>query len=405
MPVYRCSQLLTPAGFVTGAVAIRDGVIVATGLLRDVLRSCGETEWRDLGDAILMPGLVNAHLHLELSYMGEDRPPGGDFAGWIEGLLERRAVEDPGSARRAAERACDSLIARGTVAAGDICNDTWVASVWNDRNVRGVLFHELLWIEEQGSEQRLETARDHLASRPAPDGWRWSVVPHTPYTTSLALMRLLAEYAAREVVPLSVHVAESPAEVEFLTTGSGLFRELFERRGFVGPGFEAPGCRPFERVEAAGIPGPGALLVHAVHLNEGEIERLGRSGASVVTCPRSNAYLDIGIAPVEALLDAGANLALGTDSLASNFDLDLFAEMAALRDTHPGLAPEAIVRAATLGGAMALGVADSCGTIEPGKSAWLTVVPFSGGDDPLEFLCSTPDTVFPLGDAPYETQR
>ncbi|NIM01456.1 MAG: amidohydrolase family protein [Acidobacteria bacterium] len=404
MPVYRCSQLLAPAGAGPGAVALRDDRVVAVGPLREVLLDSGETEWRDLGDAIVLPGLVNAHTHLELSYMGQDPPPGGDFATWIEGLVERRANEDPQTARRAAEQARDAMAARGTVAAGDVCNDTWIAEVWDDGSFEGVLFHELLSIDDRESAQRFKTAREHLDARPAPEGWRWSIVPHTPYTVSLSLMRVLAAHARRAGLPFSVHLAESPAEVEFLATGGGLFRDLFERRGFVTPGFEPAGCRPLERVESAGIPGPNALLVHAVQLTGDEIERLGRSGATVVTCPRSNHYLDVGIAPVPALLDAGANLALGTDSLASNPDLDLFAEMAALRDTHPGLDPAKIVTAATLGGATALGLTETLGTIEPGKSARLTVVPFAATGDPLEFLCSNPQQVFPLDDAPYETR-
>jgi cytosine/adenosine deaminase-related metal-dependent hydrolase len=141
------------------------------------------------------------------------------------------------------------------------------------------------------------------------------------------------------------------------------------------------------------------LVVHAVDLDEAEIERLGRSGATVVTCPRSNAYLGVGTAPVPALVAAGATLALGTDSLASAPDLDMFAEMAALRATHPEIPAADIVRAATQGGADALGLADSLGSIEPGKRDLLTVVPFTGGGDPYEFLCGIPEQVFPLSAA------
>jgi cytosine/adenosine deaminase-related metal-dependent hydrolase len=122
----------------------------------------------------------------------------------------------------------------------------------------------------------------------------------------------------------------------------------------------------------------------------------------VVTCPRSNAYLGVGATAVPALLDAGAGLALGTDSLATTPDLDMFAEMAALAKAYPELAPSIIVHAATLGGAAALGIEDTLGTIEPGKRGQLVAVPFRGGGDPLEYLCCCPETVFPLADAPYE---
>ena len=403
MRVYRCSHLITPKGIGPGAVAIRDSVIAAAGPTGEVLLDTEGAEVRDLGAAIVMPGLVNAHTHLELSYMGADPPPGGDYVAWLEGLLERRAEEDPEVARVAAEQACDHLVERGTVAVGDICNDTWIADVWRDRPVRGVLFHELLQLDEDAATERFETAREHMTARPAPQGWRWSAVPHAPHTTSLSLMRTLADHAGRSRVPLSIHLAESVGETELLGGGNGPFRGFFEQRGFLGAGFRAPRCTPFERVEAAGIPGPNALLVHCIRLTIDEIERLARSKATVVTCPRSNAYLGVGDAPIAALLDAGAQLALGTDSLASAPDLDLFAEMSALRDTHPDLEPRTIVRAATLGGARALGLADSLGTIEPGKSAQLVVVPFERGGDPLDHLCSCPATVYPLAAAPYET--
>ena len=405
MPVYRCSHLLTPAGITAGAVAVRDGAITAAGPLRDVLRDCGDAELRDLGDAIVMPGVVNAHTHLELSSIGSDRPPGGDYLDWLKRLIERRAVEDGGAARRAAEQSCDALIARGTVAVGDICNDTWIAEVWKGRPVCGVLFHELLGLDGEGSEQRFEAARQRIAACPAPLGWRWSVAPHAPHTTSLDLMRALAGYAKRERVPFSIHLAESAGETALLASGGGPFREFFEQRGFLGASFEAPRCTPLERIEAAGIPGPGTLVVHAVRLSGDEIERLGQSGATVVTCPRSNAYLGVGVAPVPALLNAGAKLALGTDSLATTPDLDLFAEMAALGSAHPGLHPSVVVRAATQGGADALGLGGHLGTIEPGKSSRLTVVPFGGDGDPFEYLCTCPETVFPLADAPYEAHR
>lgn len=405
MRVYLCSHLLTPRGVGPGAVATRDGAIVAAGSTRDVLRDCGDNELRNLGDAIVMPGLVNAHTHLELSYMGSDRPPGGDFLDWLKGLLDLRAAKEPGAALCAAERARDALIARGTVAAGDICNDTWIVDVWKEQPVCGVLFQELLGLDDEGSEQSFEAARQRIAACPAPAGWRWSAVPHAPHTTSLTLMRALAEYARAERVPLSIHLAESAAETAFLAHGGGPFREFFERQGFLGDAFEVPRCTPLERIEAAGIPGPDTLVVHAVRLNSDEIERLGQSGSTVVTCPRSNAYLGVGVAPVPALLDAGVKLALGTDSLASAPDLDLFAEMSALRDAHPGLDPAVIVRAATQGGASALGLANSFGTIEPGKSSRLTVVPFGAGGDPFEYLCACPETVFPLADAPYDARQ
>jgi len=402
VPVYVCSHLLTPQGIGAGAVAFRDGMIAAVGSPREVLRECGDADVRDLGNAILMPGLVNAHTHLELSSMGRDRPPGGDYLTWLEKLLERRTNEDAGVARCAAEEARDALVARGTVAVGDICNDTWIADVWHDAPLGGALFHELLGLDDEGADDLFEAAQQRVDMRPAPNGWRWSLAPHAPHTTSPGLLRRLARHAANQRLPISIHLAESAGETALLADGGGEFREFFERRGFLGRGYKAARCTPFERVEAAGLLGPRLLAVHSIRLSAAEIQQIGESGATVVTCPRSNAYLGVGKAPIPALLDAGAGLALGTDSLASTTDLDVFAEMAAMARLYPQLAPAVIVRAATLGGAAALGLEAELGTISPGKLARLAVVPFSGGGDPLEYLCSCPQHVFPVDDAPYE---
>ena len=402
MRVYRCSHLRTPEGYVDGAVAVRRGVIVCAGAHREVRRECAGQPLLDLGRAIVLPGLVNAHTHLELSWMGHDKPAGGDYLTWLRGLLERRTEEVFATVRAAADAAAESMLARGTVAAGDVCNDNWIADVWDGKPARGVLFHEILGLDR--AQWRIAEGRRRIEARPAPPGWRWSLVPHAPHTTSFELLRGLADAMRAAGVCCSIHVAESAGEAALLEHGKGALREFFETRGFLEPDAAPAGCRPLERVAAAGLLTPDTLVVHAVHLNPGEIERLGASGATVVTCPRSNAYLGVGTAPVPELVAAGAGLALGTDSLASAPDLDLFAEMTALRRIHPTLAPSVIVRAATRGGADALGLGAELGSIETGKSGLLTVVPFDGHGDPDEFLCSLPERVYPLARAPHEVR-
>jgi cytosine/adenosine deaminase-related metal-dependent hydrolase len=130
--------------------------------------------------------------------------------------------------------------------------------------------------------------------------------------------------------------------------------------------------------------------VHAVHLDREELRLAAEAGATIVLCPRSNATLGVGRAPVPRFLEAGLRLALGTDSLASNEDLDLFAEMAALRRDHPGLDPGLVIRAATLGGAEALGLERRLGSLAPGRRAALVAVRLEPGDDPLEAVTTGP---------------
>ncbi len=395
-----------------GAVAVDGERIVSVGPRTAVLAEAGaEAELCDLGHAALLPGLINAHCHVELSWMGQDPPPGGDYMAWLRGLLERRAVEEPQGARRAAEQAIDAMVDRGTVALGDVSNGTWAAPMLARSALHGVAFHEIYGIDAADAERRIAEAIEHLETLAAdPDlvaaGDRWRVVltPHAPHTTSDLLLRALAGRAAAAREPLSVHVAESQAEVAFLRDGSGPFSELHRERGLGDDHWHPAGLTPVEHLDRAGVLTPNSLAVHCVHLVHRDHTKLQSRRVSVVTCPRSNEGLGVGKAPIPELLAEGIPVALGTDSLASVPDLDLFAEMAALRRVHPRLAPAAVLRMATLNGATALGLADRLGSIEPGKLARLVVVPLDpDDDDPLAAICSKPDDVYPLERAPYGT--
>jgi cytosine/adenosine deaminase-related metal-dependent hydrolase len=393
-----------------GAVAVDGETIVSVGPRAAVLAEAGNgAELCDLGQAALLPGLINAHCHVELSWMGQDPPPGGDYMAWLRGLLERRAAEDPQVARPAAERAIDTMVDRGTVALGDVSNGTWAAPMLARSELQGVAFHEIYGIHAGDAERRIGEAierREMLAADPdvlaAGDRWRVVLTPHAPHTTSEPLLRALAGRAAAAREPLSVHVAESEAEVAFLRDGSGPFPEFHRERGPGDPKWQPSGLTPVEHLDRAGALTSNSLAVHCVHLVHRDHTKLQSRGVSVVTCPRSNERLCVGKAPIPELLAEGIPVALGTDSLASAPDLDLLAEMAALRRLHPRLTPPAVLRMATLNGAAALGLADRLGSIEPGKLARLIVIPLDpDDDDPLGSVCNEPGEVYPLERAPY----
>ena len=178
-------------------------------------------------------------------------------------------------------------------------------------------------------------------------------------------------------------------------------RDLLEERGQLEDGWQPPGRTPIGHLHHLGVLSERCLAVHCIHLDSQDHSLLQSTRATVVTCPRSNRRLGAGVAPVPELLREGIPIALGTDSLASSPDLDLLAEIAALRSDHPGLAPAAALRMATLNGARALGLDGELGSIEAGKRASLVAVALaSPGDDPLETVCSSPRDVFPL--APSE---
>jgi cytosine/adenosine deaminase-related metal-dependent hydrolase len=394
-----------------GAVAVDGERIVAVGPRSEVLAGAGkDAEVRELGSAALLPGLVNAHCHVELSWMKEDPPPGGDVLAWVRGLLERQAAEDGDAARQAAESAIEYMASRGTVALGDVANRTWVVPLLARSELQGVLFHEIYGPRAADAERLIGEAIEQLeilAKDPdlsaAADRWRVVLTPHAPHTTSEPLLRALAGRSAAANEPLTIHVAESEAEETLLQGGSGPFRELFRERGMWDDDWQAPGHTPVAQLDRLGVLTPRSLAVHCVRLSQRDHSKLQARGVHVVTCPRSNERLGVGEAPIPALLGSGIPVALGTDSLASAPDLDLLSEMAALRRVHPQLAPAAVLRMATLNGAAALGVADRLGSIEPGKLARLIVIPLEADDDdPLATVCSVPADVYPLDRAPID---
>jgi cytosine/adenosine deaminase-related metal-dependent hydrolase len=198
-------------------------------------------------------------------------------------------------------------------------------------------------------------------------------------------------------------VAESSDEVSLLGDGSGRLADLFRERGFAGDDWKPPGRSPVEHLKRLGALSANTLAVHCVHVDQRDRSSLQSSRATVVTCPRSNAALGVGTAPIPELMREGIPVAVGTDSLASAPDLDMFAELCALRQQHPDLSPAAALRMATLNGARALGFGDRLGSIEPGKLAELIVVPCPAGtEDPWEVLCANPERVHRLDAAASE---
>ena len=392
------------------AVAVEDGVIVAAGPRAAVLKKAGsDCEIRDLGNVAVLPGLINAHVHLELSWMGASRPPGGDYSSWLRAFLAARSNEDQATAMAAAEEALAFMVSRGTVAIGDISNSTWVIPLIARTPLHAMAFHEVYGFPSEGITAMLEEIATRLEAlhqdkdvRAAGSRLRIAPTPHAAHTTSAALLRAMAGRSTAAKAPLSIHVAESVAELSLLRDGSGPLASLFKERDFWDASWEAPQATPLEYLHRLGVLSSRSLVVHCVHVEKPDHSLLQSSEATVVTCPRSNQYLAVGNAPIAEYLREGIPVALGTDSLASAPDLDLFAEIKALRETHTSISPAAALRMATLNGARALGLDEQLGSIEPGKAAKLIAIPLAGEkDDPLLAACSCPTEVYPLEQAPW----
>jgi cytosine/adenosine deaminase-related metal-dependent hydrolase len=334
---------------------------------------------RDLGQVALMPGLVNAHVHLELSWLRDRVPPAADFTTWITGLFAARggAVErpdDPGvtSAALAGAREAREF---GTVAVGDISNSLAAVDAIAASGMHGLVFHELLGFKETTGAlvERSRAVRAEAAARSP--RVRISVAPHAPYSVSRELFQAIREEVTSSAEPItSVHVGESPEEVELLASGSGPWAQLLRRIGAWREGWVAPGLGPVEYLDQLGVIDARTLIVHGVQLGEDSLARLHERGATLVTCPRSNQWVGVGAPPIERFYLSGVPVAIGTDSLASVSDLNLFAEMKEMRWLAPGVPARRIIESATLVGARALGMDHRFGTLSPGKHAEIVAV-------------------------------
>lgn len=336
----------------------------------------------DLVDAVLLPGLVNAHAHLELTSLRGQVPLGAGFLDWIPRLTaQRREAGDAALAAGAAAGVAE-CVAAGTVAVGDIVSVDACAPPLLTSGLRGVCYLETLGPTPERARAAAEALPARLAAADAhASGMAVGVSPHTPWTATRGLFEAALGHGTGR--RFAVHVAESREELRFCRHGDGPIAEVFARAGIDLGQLPPPMTSPVAYLDALGLLRPEALCIHANYVDGDDVARLARAGAPVAFCPRSHAFFGHATHPVRALLDAGVTVALGTDSVASNDTLSLRDEMAFLLEHRGDLGPDVILDLATRGGARALGLGP--GVLEPGAPADCTAVALpSGPGDPVE---------------------
>jgi aminodeoxyfutalosine deaminase len=367
-----------------GRVAVRDRRILWVGHATDSGQPSGTVH--DLGTGVLLPGLVNAHCHLELSHLRGRLDASGGFVPWVRSLVGARAEETEEAVRERAGEAIDSLEGGGTVAVGDVSNGLAHLDLLAASRLQAIVFYELLGWDPARADAVLEGAESRLsaARRKLREGLDVRLAAHAPHSVSPALFAGLVSRGG----PAALHLAESPAETRFLATGNGDWAAFLVERGLGHVAFTPPRLNPVTYVDGLGVLHDRLVAAHCAQVDAADTKVLARRGVHVAVCPRSNRCLGVGIPPVPAMLEAGVRLCLGTDSLASVDSLDLLDDAAALHREFPSLEPSAIVHMATASGAEALGFPE-LGTITPGKRAAFAYADAGRAlTDPLAFLVS-----------------
>jgi aminodeoxyfutalosine deaminase len=332
-----------------------------------------ETRVIDWGSAIILPGLINAHAHLELTRMR--KLPGPDsFTGWLSMLMSERQKWTGDDFLASAAAGARLSLASGVTLVGDISASGFGAQSLRQHKLRKVIFEEITALLPEKADQAVADLQARISATEPDSLLTCGASPHAPYSVSAPIFAAVAHMARRRGIRLTTHVAETAGEVEFLIHGSGEFRDFLSRLGVLPDGWRPPGIPPVPYLESLGVLDQPALLAHGNYLDRDSMARIMNRSCSVVYCPRSHAYFGFDPHPVRQLLDMGINVALGTDSLASNDSLSILDEMRFLFRIRPDLKCDEILRMATLNGAVALDFGGVLGRLRRGYWADMTVL-------------------------------
>ena len=354
-----------------GTVVESDGVITYVG----PRAGAPPGEDYELGDAILLPGLINTHTHLELTAMRgflEDCR----FTEWIDKLRQSRneVMSDAMLLDSARFGVMEGLVA-GITTYADTCSSGVAMRAMHEMGVRGIMYQEVFGPDPLQADAAMRELEDRIEKLELEqtDLVTLGVSPHAPYTVSDPLYRAAAEFANSRGLPLAMHIAESQGEYDIVANARGDFAERWERRGIA---VTRRARSPIELLDRHGALDRGPLLIHCVRVDDADIEIIARRRCAVAHCPASNAKFGHGIAPLLSLVSAGVRVGIGSDSVASNNRMDILDEARlavlihrAATQRHDAFGAHQALELATIGGARALGIDSRVGSLEAGKDA------------------------------------
>ena len=375
LPARGMASLNAPfAALDDGVIVARNGVILAVEPFRDFRRRVAGVEptaLRDLGDALLAPGFVNCHTHLELSHLAGKTVGGKGFLPWVQSLVALDGKEKPDEPPAALDNAVHAMARAGTSAVVDTTGrrPEAVLAALGKAGITPRPCLEIIGHDPAVRDMRITQAEHSPA---------FSLAAHALYSTPGETAVAARAWCEAKKRPFSIHLAEHADEVTFLTTGKGPFAQSLHAR-LVPQDWRAPMRRPVRYAHDLGLLAPGTIAVHCVQCDRDEVALLAASGAALCLCPRSNSYIGVGEAPLRHFMQAGALLTLGTDSLASNNDLNIWndSEYFLQKNLAP---PNALLRMLTVNGASAAMLSGDVGSLETGKQFCYSVFPRDAAD-------------------------
>jgi cytosine/adenosine deaminase-related metal-dependent hydrolase len=366
------------------------GVVLAVGVASELKGRYPAASWSD-ERAILLPGLVNAHTHLELSALRGHTRSGGGFGPWVTSMMEKRDALAPEQDAEAIDLAVSELLRAGTVAVGEVTNTLASVEALGSAPLLGRVFHEVFGMRRETADAMRGFARQKRADTTLPANLSYAVAPHTLYSLHPAAARGIVDEARAADALTSLHLSEHAAERAFLRDGTGPFADFLRARNASEADWAPPGCAPVEYAERLGVLGPDVLAVHLAATTPDELAQVARARAPVVLCPRSNLFIELKLPPLYEMLAAGLEPALGTDSLASNTSLDVLAEASALKDRFPQVDPLRLIAMATWYGARALRLEHRVGALAEGLSPGVLAFDLDRPvDDPARHVLRSP---------------
>ncbi|MBU1168109.1 MAG: amidohydrolase family protein [Proteobacteria bacterium] len=339
-----------------GCVQVQKGRIIHAGVFRPGL----EGIIHDHGPGVLMPPLVNAHTHLELSALKGRLTLDKGFEVWVKDLLSLREKTGRDGLLEGFNQGIRELTDSGTLVVGDISAMGIGDTILGESVLSGIVFREYL------GNIIPEIPMDEING-----GFVVALAGHAPHTSSPELLKSLKNRCRKRGLPFSIHLGESREEMEFITTGKGSWADFLTYRGIDFSSWGIPCQSPVKHLAQLGLLDEKTLCVHVIHADDDDIHLLSQTKSPVCLCPRSNHLLHNTLASVEKMQANGLLLCLGTDSLASTPSLSIRDEMKFIAHHVSGIEPKDIFRMATENGARALGLGETFGRLEPGMSGAL----------------------------------